>query len=238
MAAKPQPWYAQFNQPPRSPKHGRNWKPTPAPHRHTSNGASDDTTVRTSLPKAAWRSLNAPAVDPSGAIDPSITYFQWATGFISVDPFAPPVIPYAGVIAGEITSHRMWYVLTDDSLCSVAHHFIWKPGAVIEGNLNEVVHRNFWSGKTIYGGVYSYANQDHIDREIAEYSVYGWPTLVQFGFDQPALTIFGIAIGTIKCWGEVIEHEKGYRAQYAKLTSIDSVIGAVNINELRQRYLP
>jgi hypothetical protein len=218
MALKPQPWYTQFNQTPRSPAHGRNWKPTPAPHRHPIDGASS-------------------RVDPGSQDTIAIS---WAIGTTFIYPIPKPpasAIPYAGVTAGEIIGHRIWYVLGDGSLCSLAHYFIWKPGAVIEGNLNEVIHRNFWFGKTTYGGVYSYANQDHIDRETDKFC-YKWPTLVQFDLGQPCLTIFGIAIGTIKCWGEVIEHEKGYRAQYAKLTSIDYVIGAVDINELRQRYLP
>lgn len=37
-------------------------------------------------------------------------------------------------------------------------------------------------------------------------------------------------IGSVLLWGEVVEHEKGYRAQYAKIASIDDVIGEVKLD--------
>jgi hypothetical protein len=32
-----------------------------------------------------------------------------------------------------------------------------------------------------------------------------------------------VVIGTIKMWGEVVEHERGYRAQYARINSLDKI---------------
>jgi hypothetical protein len=125
----------------------------------------------------------------------------------------------------------MWCVLNDYQLCSLAHHHIWEPGATIEGNLDKIVVRSIWGDR--FGGVYSYATKDQLAVEATEYITYSWPLP---GF-VPIHMVHGVAIGTIKCWGEVIEHEKGYRAQYAKLLSIDKVIGPVDINQLRRRYI-
>jgi hypothetical protein len=34
----------------------------------------------------------------------------------------------------------------------------------------------------------------------------------------------GVAIGTVDLWGTVIEHEDGYRAEYAQVQSIDRLL--------------
>jgi len=45
----------------------------------------------------------------------------------------------------------------------------------------------------------------------------------------------GLAIGTIYLWGNVVEHETGWRASHAKLRSLDEIIG-VPEGELRGEY--
>lgn len=221
---KPQPWYAAFNQPPRSAKkHGRNWKPSSQAHGNPVDRAD-------------------PAVD-SGADDAS-SIWTWHTGsvFPYPEPHCPEPIPYAGVRAGEIIGHRMWLVL-DEGLCSLVHHFIWEPGATIEGKVDEIIEHNMWNFiKPIYGGVYSF---DSYERLIAKEgpsiktAVFPFPWLPD-GFGvldfSRAFMVRGLVIGTVKCWGEVIEHEEGWRAQYAKLHSINHIVGHADINALRERY--
>jgi hypothetical protein len=138
----------------------------------------------------------------------------------------PALIPYAGVRAGEIIGYRMWYVLDNNQLCSLAHEFIWEPNAIVEGKLDEVV-ENMYFSRSIYGGVYSYSDANYLTIELNN---------LRRSLTWLLYTWHGIAIGTIKCWGEVIEHEKGYRAQYAKLTSITDVIGPADITLLRRKY--
>jgi hypothetical protein len=218
VPAKPQPWYTSLNQPPRSPKDGRNRRAAAPPHRRP--------TDRTD-----------PGVDPAGA-QQDFTFYTFGTNTIfTFDPPPTPNIPYAGVRAGELIGYRMWLVLEDLQLCSLVHHFIWTPGATIEGNVDEVVANPMPWGRLLYGGVYSYSTPDHIIPEITNTSPKDFPTLASFTGWNSFFHIHALAIGTIKCWGEVIEHEKGYRAQYAKLRSIDEVIGPVGINALRRRYL-
>lgn len=43
-------------------------------------------------------------------------------------------------------------------------------------------------------------------------------------------------VGTVKMWGEVVEHQFGYRAQFAKLNSLDTLYGEASLSRLRDRY--
>jgi hypothetical protein len=226
VTRKPQPWYAQFNQPPRSPKDGRNRKPNPQTHHRPADRTSDSTRADDAADAFAF------------AISPIITFYP-----TFLPRSAPPTIPYAGVRAGELIGHRMWLVLSDLELCSLAHHFIWQPNATIEGDVDKVVGDNlpYFITKLIYGGTYSYNNLDHIygseDLDGMDPRKFPMPiTFDAFFASHKFHTLHAIAIGTIKMWGEVVEHEKGYRAQYAKLQAIDQVIGPVDIHELRRKY--
>ena len=127
----------------------------------------------------------------------------------------------------------MWLVLPSHDLCSIAHYFKWQPEATIEGKLDESVGGMFLF-KTLFGGVYSYNDCAHLAHDLEEITPNLFPCISWVG--SSIMEVIGAAIGTIKCWGEVIEHEKGWRAQYAKPQSIDSVIGVVDINILRERY--
>jgi hypothetical protein len=229
VTRKPQPWYAQYNQPPRSPADGRNRKPSPQTHRSTPNRA-DPPDYGT-----------GPADDALDAFALAITSFR--TFYPTFEPIKPPAIPYAGVRAGEIIGHRMWMVLGNLELCSLAHHFIWEPGATIEGDVDKVVSDNFpyFIRRPIYGGTYSYNSIDHIlqSGDLNGVDPTKFPISISFdAFFAPYkfFQLHAIAIGTIKMWGEVVEHDKGYRAQYAKLRSIDQVLGPVDILELRRKY--
>jgi len=209
MPPKPQPWYASLNQPPRSAKDGKYRRPPAPPHR-------------------------GPIVraDPSAGAD--FTATAWTTFTFPVPQPTPPSIPYAGVRAGEIIGYRMWLVLIDNRLCSHSHYFIWEPGATIEGDVDKVVEYNtFMLHKPIMGGVYSFATLDQLRPEAIITAAYGFPTITWEG-----RAVYGLALGTIKCWGEVIEHERGWRAQYAKIHSIDSCLGQVDLRTIQERYLP
>lgn len=211
---KPQPWYASLNPPSWSPKHGRNRRPSTPSHDRPADRADS-------------------ADERADAFD-AFTYTY--KSFITYPK--PPAIPYAGVRAGEIIGYRLWYILDNHALCSLAHHFIWEPGAVIEGNIDERV--DSWlpfSSYPIMGGVYSYSSPESIFKEMYMSNIRSarFPQAISFtGINW--LTNFGVAYGTIKCWGEVVEHERGYRAQYARLHTIDGVIGCVDLDTLRSKY--
>lgn len=138
----------------------------------------------------------------------------------------PPTIPYAGIRTGEVIGHRTWWILPE-GLCSLAHHFIWQPGATIEGKLDQVVCQDpFWHSTVIWGGVYAHTFANDPIKECNEFMGalrIPAPRNVAISPFHPTNRAIGLARGTVKLWGEVIEHEKGWRAQFAKLASIEEV---------------
>lgn len=211
---KPQPWYTSLNQPSRSPKDGRYRRANTPPH----NRPTDRANPRTDDPTADWSTISRHTI------------------IYTLPEPKPSTIPYAGIRAGELIGHRLWLVLENNQLCSLAHHFIWEPEAVVIGEVDKPINA-LSMFRIIWGGTYSFRDDSRIASELMNWELPQFPALISFdllGFR--AFVVRGIACGTIKCWGEVIEHEHGYRAQYAKLTSIQQVIGAVDITALRERY--
>jgi hypothetical protein len=232
MSQKPLPWYAAYNQPPRSPKHGRNWKPAAPSHRDPADGANNNASVRTKLPAAQWTIY-------------STRFIPIGFAPISYDDPQPPSIPHAGIRAGELTGHRLWWVTDAMELCSLTHLFIWQPGATIEGKVDEPIENNLgFFMKSIYGGVYCFQYVEDLNKEIGccgNSTEYPCRLALDSSamFDPGAYTpILGFVWGTIKLWGEVVEHERGYRAQFAKLTSLDGFYGALDFDALKRKYLP
>lgn len=139
---------------------------------------------------------------------------------------AEPAIPSAGVRAGEIIGHRLWWVVPfldrnrELWLRSLAHEQFWAPGEVISGDTHTIVKHT--PAGPIWGGVYSYKTSNHLAKESAFWVLY---------------SVFPLVCGTIKMWGDVVEHKEGYRAEYAKVASLRAVLcGAVDLAALRRRY--
>lgn len=215
MAKKPLKFYQTLNQAPRSAKHGAHRRAGKTAHRYSSFGADYS----------------------AGGADQSVTYFYASSGqsWTVWNPFEsePVAIPYAGLRTGEIIGHRAWYVIGDGlTLTSIAHIFPWEPGATIEGDINKDVGGNFYS--IIYGGTYCFHSADLCREETKVSPDFCFPchAYIGFGFTE----IHGIVRGTIKMWGEVVEHEKGYRAQFAKIASLDEADGAVDLEAIKAKY--
>lgn len=253
-ASRPQPYYARFNQPPRNPSNGRNRQAAPTNHSDPLDGADPSTggattRIRTRLPTLSWRTINSPVLPFAPGPNSRITLADYAKlmddmardmnhqynqiVFHGINHPPPPTIPYAGVTSGEITAFRGWIVCdepTGPTLCSLAHRFLWEPNATIEGNLTECV--NNYVFNPIFGGVYAFREFSGLMTEIAEAKLSEWP------IHREPSNWLGFAYGTVKLWGETIEHETGYRASFAKLTSIDGFIGVdgFDLAALRARY--
>lgn len=152
-------------------------------------------------------------------------------------------LPSAGIRAGEIIGHRLWWIVQQDGvlwLRSLAHPLLWVPGEPVHGDVRTVVARSVvvvrnrdgsssWGRKELLGGVYSYTTSAGFSREILY-----WSQFADIGT--------GLVCGTVKLWGEVVEHKEGYRAEFAKVHSLRAVVwGAANLADLealRRRYLP
>lgn len=105
-------------------------------------------------------------------------------------------IPREGIRAGEITAYRAWKITRDGRyLRSVTVENIWLPESPMEGDINFCL------------GVHCFNSMAHLDNEI--YCDGYMSTLV---------------LGSINIWGEIVEHQKGYRAQFASVRSLDRII--------------
>lgn len=176
---------------------------------------------------------------------------SWDSIFEPVAEPAPPAIPYAGIRTGELIGHRLWWVVREGDeivLTSHAHRRIWIPGEVVEGDVEKIVLTRSFGFPPIFGGIYAFAERADANNAILSDLQYiseikpgtGGLYIFAGGWD-PYSEQIGLVYGTVKMWGEVIEHEKGYRAQYAKIDTIDEVYATNDVELLatvRKKYLP
>lgn len=215
--AKPLTFYQTLNQAPKGPKHGKHRRASAPSHRSPVVGTDHGT-----------------------GKDDTFAVFSWNTGWFAFDQPKPPAIPYAGIRAGEIIGHRLWLLVEaggQQHLRSLAHHRLWAPGETVEGDTSAIV--NSWG--PIYGGTYAFKDRGDCNMEIAFFAtelmrVGGRLAIMGDVFGDPGAICIAVVVGTVKMWGEVVEHETGYRAEFAKLQSIDELYGGGDIEELRARY--
>lgn len=150
------------------------------------------------------------------------------------------------ITVGELVGYRLWRITKLDGelwLRSIAAKVLWRPGVQVNGDLNAVVCRLLLRGP-VFGGVFSYKSMDYLRGDVDPEDLHG-----RYSFrskcgdlDDSLGGYIGLAIGTVHCWGEVVEHEYGYRAEHARLTSIDQVIGPYTRHYIRRKlqakYLP
>ena len=152
-------------------------------------------------------------------------------------------IENAGVRAGEIIGYRVWSLETGDNIMSpfgkgykgllksVVWPYIWTPSLVEKV---DYVHPH--QGQ----GFHAFKDIKQAEKEFLHYATNYDDTLV---------------FGEVYMWGEVIEHELGYRSEYAKIKKLYRVVEPVDflwdkilrlcrrlmgkkskIQELRERY--
>jgi hypothetical protein len=142
--------------------------------------------------------------------------------FAWVEPSKP--IEDAGIRAGEIVGYRVWRVI-DGRLSSVyQRQYEWRPGHPAEGNVSAGT------------GIFAFNDRSYLQPYLimAQMS----ETMARFeaeAFGMPLNKLTHFVTGTVDLWGEVIEHEMGYRAEYAAVRSLDG--GTVkSLDPLRMRY--
>lgn len=180
------------------------------------------------------------------AISPGKSYW-------SPDHAEPQPIPHAGIRTGEIIAYRCWWVIPTNGaleafqpfrdlhvdtkailnpplLVSVAHNHVWHPGIVETGDVDAWVGGAGKSHLSIPGGIYAFDQHDQCVLQAY--------TMAKVGVAFCTKTR-GIALGRVKLWGEVIQHEYGYRASHAKVHSIHSLYDnecGIDIDRLRRAY--
>jgi hypothetical protein len=210
-----------MKQPPRSMKHENRRTASPS-HNHT----SDRTRPRDDRADAGAYAFNVDptalvaSVDP-GAIADHMRQMQMMIDEIFraqfIKSFEPPPVPHAGIRVGEIIGYRLWWVDQSGLLRSViADKVVWPVDRPVTGSIDHIVLFDY--GLPCYGGVYCYKdfNQAH------EQFIQGTKGM-EIGYPWKPMGVIGLALGSVKLWGEVVEHEHGYRASFAKPASLDEI---------------
>lgn len=156
-----------------------------------------------------------------------------------------PPLKRDGIIAGEIVGYRCWRV-EKGLLRSVYQNDIWQPGQVLEGReLGDWDSRGIhaWKdagSKHYHDYIRSYLNQE--DDPFRKFFVYFGPRGIE---TEPRETRPAMVTGTVFLWGDVVEHERGWRAEFARVRTLDwlypdaTMMGRERaaLEELRRRYL-
>lgn len=120
----------------------------------------------------------------------------------------PTPLPRSDMQVRDLIGWRVWRITSLGYLRSLTADAIWLPGVPMEAS--EVVDRHAASktgGSDL--GIHVFAERNGAILEIEAYT------------GREAGT--GYAVGSVLLWGEVVEHERGYRAERAKIKSIDDV---------------
>ena len=119
--------------------------------------------------------------------------------------------------AGEIIGWRFWK-LHDGLLRSVFIPYTWHPGVFERSSSKQGGFQN--------PGYHAFRNKEQAEREMSAHTY--WTPFV---------------IGSVAMWGEVIEHEHGWRSEYAAVHSIINITGYISFRikhllllELREKY--
>jgi hypothetical protein len=198
--------------------------------------------------RRAGKKAHSDSIDGAGdGTGGTISITTTAIPFIPFDNPEPKSIPYAGIRTGEVIGRRLWWVVKEkgeDWICSLAHRRLWKPGETIYGDVYKLVLN--CPSIDIYGGTFSFSSQASLNAEIAVQErniIYVKEMEERYG-SEALLSRFCLeetrtfVSGKIKMWGDIVEHETGYRAEYAKLVSLDEVYGnGCDLEKLRAKYL-
>lgn len=158
---------------------------------------------------------------------PALTVATWTK--YGADPERSP-IENAGIRAGEITGWRTWRVIDGFLHSAYMRHVRWPPrhplvAAGMTDHENGIYVLN--SEQAAYDAACAYQMFDlMVESRVWKYD--NWKKSGQ---------VIAFVTGTALLWGDVVEHERGWRASLAKVKSIDSVVfGNVGIDQLRERY--
>lgn len=142
----------------------------------------------------------------------------------------------AGLRVGEFIGWRTWRVSDDRRLYSSTRVTRWIPGEPMSGNAGTERDAGIYAvkepGKFLDAAVWDYS---HDERFIRPWALSG--RTVSEGA-EPGPKWIATAIGTVRLYGTVIEHEHGYRAQYAMVDTIDRLLDddPELLADLRARY--
>jgi hypothetical protein len=112
------------------------------------------------------------------------------------------------ITLGEITGWRVW-IVGEICLLSPLREVPWPPGGVFAGDCAAGF------------GIFAFKERQRAIDEARRMAT-------------PWLTF---AYGSVRLWGEVAEHRRGYRAEFARIATLDGIFPTDRrLGELRRRY--
>lgn len=121
----------------------------------------------------------------------------------------PEPVKDTGIRAGEITGWRAWLVNPHGFLTSLSAKRVWAPHEPMDT-------------ETLQGdlGIHSFKTLSRLLEFVATF------------------TSLQAVLGQVELWGDVIEHEIGYRSEHAAIISLEHVVNGPKeiLRELRKTY--
>lgn len=121
----------------------------------------------------------------------------------------PEPLPRADMQVRDLIGWRVWRITSLGYLRSLTADAIWLPGVPMEAT--GVSDSNAPILKASDLGIHVFAERNGAVLEVEQY------------VRMEGSNNHSYAIGSVLLWGEVVEHERGYRAERAKIKSIDDV---------------
>lgn len=187
---------------------------------------------RTGLTSLTWRLINSNTVPFPGGI----------TWFDEPEPAPEPPLRRDSIIAGEIVGYRCWRI-EHGLLRSVYQKDIWQPNQILEGReIGDWDSRGIHAWKSRASKEYHDYIRGYLNSENDKYTQ--MQNMILFGTSDVPQNKPAMLTGTVFLWGDVVEHERGYRAEYARVRSLDWLypdetmmgIEQETLNKLRQKY--
>ena len=121
----------------------------------------------------------------------------------------PTPLPRADMQVVDLIGWRVWRITSLGYLRSLTADVIWLPGVPMEAPAVVDTHAQ-GSGSGADYGVHVFKERNGAILEVENYA-------------SRSEQHVGYAVGSVLLWGDVVEHERGYRAERAKILSIDDV---------------
>ena len=122
-------------------------------------------------------------------------------------------VEHEGIQLGEIEAWRVWRV-KDGGLWSVTNDTFWPPSTHLEAHKVDI---------PLGDGIHAFKSAERAQTYYFENGASMTPSDV------------GFAVGQLLLWGEIVEFEEGYHAQFAKVSKIVDGVGC-DLDALRERY--
>jgi hypothetical protein len=103
---------------------------------------------------------------------------------------------------GEITAWRIWRLGKDGIVYSPIINLPWRPGEVMRA----------------------------FPHTRADDGIYASKTRPEMTWPPSARASWPLVVGRVSLWGTVIEHEKGYRAENARILAFDDIVSWSSFN--------